>query len=249
MVILNSGNVGIGTTSPGAKLHVFNAGYPQVALQSNGGTWQLGVSTGNEFTIRRGTLGSNYPLWINNSDNVGIGTTTPTSRLQVKGSGTTSATTALRVENTNASASLVVLDNGYVGIGTGSAQYQLDINGTTRINGNALIAISSSGISNNLEIYSTSDTTTNYQRGRLFISSNTVNLLSEWSGTGAAADLGLYSGLTGRGITVRRDGGSSGHIQFNVAVNTAPDNGNPVALLFTLFLTSSDSLGSSSSGT
>jgi hypothetical protein len=62
--------------------------------------------------------------------NVGVGLTGSISpRLQVRGSGTTSATTALRVENTNASASLVVLDNGFVGINTGSAQYNLDVNG------------------------------------------------------------------------------------------------------------------------
>jgi hypothetical protein len=49
---------------------------------------------------------------------VGIGTTTLTSKLQVKGSGATTATTALRVENTNASASLVVNDAGNVLVGT-----------------------------------------------------------------------------------------------------------------------------------
>jgi hypothetical protein len=54
----------------------------------------------------------------------------PTARLHVKGSGTTSATTALRVENANTSASLVVLDNGFVGINTGSAGAYLDISST-----------------------------------------------------------------------------------------------------------------------
>ncbi len=59
--------------------------------------------------------------------------TAATSMLQVRGSGTTSATTALRVENSSASPSLVVLDNGYVGINTGSAQYNLDVSGSARI--------------------------------------------------------------------------------------------------------------------
>jgi hypothetical protein len=49
---------------------------------------------------------------------VGIGESSPSARLEIKGSGATSATTALRVENSNASTSLVVLDNGNVGIGT-----------------------------------------------------------------------------------------------------------------------------------
>jgi len=45
-----------------------------------------------------------------------IGTTavTPTSQLQVRGIGATLSTTALKVENSNASASLTVLDNGQI---------------------------------------------------------------------------------------------------------------------------------------
>jgi hypothetical protein len=73
--------------------------------------------------------------------NVSIGTTgSISSTLHVKGSGTTSATTALRVENTNASASLVVLDNGYTGIGTNAPAYLLDVNGTARVIGQTTIA-------------------------------------------------------------------------------------------------------------
>jgi hypothetical protein len=39
---------------------------------------------------------------------------------------------------------MVVLDNGYVGINTGSAQYNLDVNGTARVSGNMTIATASS---------------------------------------------------------------------------------------------------------
>ncbi len=85
MRIDSSGNVGIGTTSPVNKLHVFNAGYPQMALQSNAGTWQIGVSTGNDLAFRKGTSGSNYPLWLDSSGNVGIGTTSPSVKLEVNG--------------------------------------------------------------------------------------------------------------------------------------------------------------------
>jgi hypothetical protein len=57
------------------------------------------------------------------------------SRLFVKGTGATSATTTFLLQNANASSSLVVLDNGFVGINTGSAQYNLDVNGTARVQG------------------------------------------------------------------------------------------------------------------
>jgi hypothetical protein len=51
------------------------------------------------------------------STGFGIYVPAPTARLHVQGSGTTSSTTALLVQNANASGSMVVLDNGNVGIG------------------------------------------------------------------------------------------------------------------------------------
>ena len=62
-----------------------------------------------------------------------VGTTSDVARVVVKGSGTTSSTTALLVQNANASSSLVVLDNGTVGINTGSVSYNLDINGSAAV--------------------------------------------------------------------------------------------------------------------
>ena len=93
-------------------------------------------------------LGSNTVTLGNDSitrtalkGNVSVGTTgSIASRLHVKGSGATSATTALRVENSSASPSLVVLDNGFVGINTGSAQFNLDVNGTARVVSDASIS-------------------------------------------------------------------------------------------------------------
>lgn len=102
-------------------------------LQISGSTI---ISSSNATQLLVGT----NSLFVNSSGNVGIGTTTPSAKLQIKGSGTTSATTSLRVENTNASASLVVLDNGFVGIGTTTdTGYKLDVNGTARIVSDALI--------------------------------------------------------------------------------------------------------------
>jgi hypothetical protein len=80
-----------------------------------------------------------------------IGTTTDSGRLTVRGSGTTSATTALHVENTNASASLTITDDGastftaqsnatpititgYVATGS-AAQPSLDITGSWNTSG------------------------------------------------------------------------------------------------------------------
>jgi len=73
--------------------------------------------------------------WIARTQNLSVGVSSSLSaKLGVRGTGTTSATTALRVENTNASASLVVLDNGQVGIGTASpsSSISLDVSGSIR---------------------------------------------------------------------------------------------------------------------
>lgn len=129
---LSSNNIGIG----------YGAGY-------NNGDVNANTSGSNNIFIGTNSIGvsatDNNRTWIGNSSttstwlggNLLLGTTTDLgARLYVKGSGTTSATTSLLVQNANASASLAVLDNGYVGIGTGSADYLLDVNGTARFNKN-----------------------------------------------------------------------------------------------------------------
>jgi hypothetical protein len=145
-----NGNVGIGTGSAAAyKFQVRNG---DIALDFNrflrggfdnnwstinlynGSTGDMEISLFNQSWYLRHNANATF------AGNVGIGLTGSISpRLQVRGSGTTSATTALRVENTNASASLVVLDNGFVGINTGSAQYNLDVNGSARLGGTRAI--------------------------------------------------------------------------------------------------------------
>jgi hypothetical protein len=95
MIILSGGNVGIGTTSPDTLLHVYNpdanwGAYSVITLGTDvEGTNQAqlkyyrGASTATEsFQLSvRGTTA----LTALYNGNVGIGTTSPTSRLDVKG--------------------------------------------------------------------------------------------------------------------------------------------------------------------
>ena len=114
---LTGGNVGIGTTSPSAGLHVvsnaqyntgrFASGHPEGAwlhLQNTttgGRDWSL-ISTGSgnsemagNFLLRDESLGV-VRLMVNTSGNVGIGTTAPAARLHVAG---TAGTPNVRLES------------------------------------------------------------------------------------------------------------------------------------------------------
>ncbi len=77
--------------------------------------------------------------------NVGIGATTPSARLHVKGSGTTSATTALLVENSAGTNMLTTYDNGVTAIGPHSDHlyHKLELKGETNTSSQTLLRLQS----------------------------------------------------------------------------------------------------------
>jgi hypothetical protein len=76
--------------------------------------------------------------FVYTSGRVGIGESSPSARLEIRGSGATSATTAFRVENSSATTSMVVLDDGDVGVGTASPGFKLTVDTTNAVDGIAL---------------------------------------------------------------------------------------------------------------
>ena len=145
-LIVESGNVGIGTTSPGTKLDIAAAAGAVGALTIRAGGHTIGDVPYMQFTddnlsagLKIGSNGGNGKSYVNSygdlsfgvgntfsermrildTGNVGIGTTSPSYNLDITGGLRATATSTF---------------SGYVGIGTVSPGYLLTVNGTAYVN-------------------------------------------------------------------------------------------------------------------
>lgn len=139
VTIKDTGNVGIGTTSPAYKLDIngsFNALTSGVYLTYNSGILYHGnyyqYTSGNDYKLFARTSGGlilgsddNERMRITSAGNVGIGTTSPTFSLDVVGN----------VRLTNASSQLIINNATYSELNYGAANYFRANGASAAING------------------------------------------------------------------------------------------------------------------
>jgi len=151
MRISAAGNVGIGTTSPSAKLHVaegfayiYQTDSPgKLELRDSRASYDAEISQRSDGRIslatRAGTYGSNGSIEILDSGNVGIGTTSPDSKLQVEYTTTSNGTAAIAEFGTSGSGAIansghqVIIGGPSVGGYTGLLIYSDSISGNGQI--------------------------------------------------------------------------------------------------------------------
>ena len=189
-----SGNVGIGTASPSAPLHVYRsvgAGDYVAYIQNTGAGNGLKIYNADWdvsdyllYATNGGTAANGYSFVVDGNGKVGIGTTSPGTKLEVNGGsignnivrfttgGSGGGTRGLSVYSNDSQVKLQVTDNagsvgtwaflnlnpdgGNVGIGTTSPSHKLHVVGNSAIsNNNSLFVLDTAG-NNGFQITNTS---------------------------------------------------------------------------------------------
>jgi hypothetical protein len=169
MTLSSTGNLGIGTTSPAEKLTLYSATSLGIRMDSpdniirfmEGATAKGYIRMIGGATNRLDILNNGEGIYINSSGNVGIGTTSPTAKLDVYsatnpefrltsasdgylqigqftngayiGTSSSDTTDGVLKFGTSTTEKMRITTTGNVGIGTSSPARLLDVAGTTRI--------------------------------------------------------------------------------------------------------------------
>ena len=136
LAVRDDGTIGFGTSVPPNRLTVTGTPNNPNAFGSCPAGFDWYDENGNG--IREAGECKPTGLAVAANGTVGIGTTTPDSRLTINGLGNTNATTALKIFNTNGSPLMSVLDDGSVGIGTTTPLHKFEVVGGSIVSRNSL---------------------------------------------------------------------------------------------------------------
>ena len=132
LVITDSGNVGIGTTSPGYTLEIAGPSTTSFAYQRTGvSANKWGFHSDNDATYWQNLTSGNLLFTLQNGGNVGIGTTSPDSLLTVSGSSLQNSNNAgIELSNSHNAQTVLLIEN------TTSRKYEVAVGGSANSIGN-----------------------------------------------------------------------------------------------------------------
>ena len=222
----NGGNIGIGTNSPNEKLSVYNAAatilakfqtggaYSAITLQDGTGSVNL-VNGGGEFAVQTGTGTEKFRVTA--AGNVGVGTPSPSRRLEI--SGPAGAAGGVQILKLNESTTTDKRASMVFGTGWEVGQ-DLNMNGTRDFfifDGNAAAARMVINTAGNVGIGATSPATKLHVLGgasrfedstganggqTVYVLNNTASgvnygIVTQATGTGASNNTGVYATASG----------------------------------------------------
>ena len=214
-IIPNTGNVGLGTLSPQAVVHIKdvenNSGEDLLLIEDNSGGDQIRVEDDGTLTLP--TIGSK----------VGIGTATPSAMLDISSAGSSDDFVVIKDGSNNqkfvveSDGSLIIPDGGSVGVGTSTPAAALDIKSSSNQD---VLSIKTSDGTEVFDVDATGDMTINDDlvlgSGGSITFADGSALVSPYS---SLASLGISTN-TDAIINADTDGNGSGGITMKIGETT-----------------------------
>ena len=171
----NNANVGIGNTSPSAKLEVENIVESEIRVTESvsGDYISLYQQNGNSYLIagnKSGTYSSDLITYaggfermrVTSTGAVGIGTSNPSYKLQIDGGAKATNNTTLLIRNAEADTLFRVKDGGNVGIGVVDPLAKLHVIGSGNTSGTTALLVENSDGTNLIRVYDSGETNWQY---------------------------------------------------------------------------------------